>query len=94
VGVAGGIDYHFCTTCGSTLYWQLTDPRTNQRRFAVAVGNFVDDAFPAPTTELFTKFRHHWVPPVPGALQIPDPLDGSVPLDAMLPNARRDSVPD
>ena len=86
VGVPGGIDYHFCPICGSTLYWVATSPLTGQRNVAVAVGNFVDTDFPEPTTELFTKYRHHWVPPVPGASQVHDPLDGSVPLESMLPS--------
>jgi hypothetical protein len=86
VGVPGGIDYHFCTTCGSTLSWVTVSPLTGRRVFAVAVGNFVDTEFPAPTTEFFTKFRHHWVSPVPGAVQLYDPLDGSVPLESMVPS--------
>lgn len=88
VGVAGGIDYHFCTTCGSTLYWSMDDPTSGRRRFAVAVGNFADPNFPMPTTEFFTKSRHHWVSPVPNADQLYDPLDRSVPLDELLPNSR------
>src|SRR3954465_12533255 len=67
VGVPGGIDYHFCTTCGSTVYWICDSPVTGRRNVAIAVGNFVDADFPVPTTELFTKFRHHWVTPIAGA---------------------------
>lgn len=65
VGVPGGIDYHFCSTCGSTLYWLF--PHSGAGNIAIAVGNFVDADFPKPTTELFTKYRHGWVSPVPGA---------------------------
>jgi hypothetical protein len=61
-----GIDYHFCTTCGSTVYWTMEGPPPF---FAISVGNFEDPDFPAPTTELHTTMRHHWVPPVPGAQQ-------------------------
>ncbi len=86
VGVPGGINYHFCTTCGSTVYWITMSPLTGQRMVAIAVGNFVDAEFPMPTTELFTKYRHHWVSPVPGAAQVGDPLDGSVPLESMVPS--------
>ena len=86
VAVPGGIDYHFCSTCGSTVYWVTVSPLTGQRIVAIAVGNFVDPAFPMPTTELFTKYRHDWVPPVPGAAQVEDPLDGSVSLDSMVPS--------
>jgi hypothetical protein len=86
VGVPGGIDYHFCWTCGSTLYWRSVSPLTGKRMTAVAIGNFVDAGFPMPTTEFFTKFRHPWVTPVPDAVQICDPLDGSMSLESMVPS--------
>lgn len=63
----GAIDYRFCETCGSTLYWNLMidgEPITG-----IAVGNFVDPGFPTPTIEAFTGLRHHWVMPVPDAAQ-------------------------
>ena len=67
VGTAQGDDvtYHFCPTCGSTVFW------TFQGRpiVAIAVGNFADPRFPAPTMELHTPFRHHWIRPVEGAEQ-------------------------
>ena len=88
VGVPGGIDYHFCTICGSTLYWVSVSPFTGGRVVAIAIGNFVDPDFPMPTMEFFTKFRHHWVLPVPDAVQLYDPLDGSVPLESMVPGFR------
>ena len=47
---------------------------TGQRFFTIALGSFVDAVFPPPTTEFFTKFRHPWVPQIPGAVQIVDPL--------------------
>jgi hypothetical protein len=56
--------YYFCPTCGSTVYW---DADFGLR--GVAVGNFVDPSFPAPTIETWTCLRHYWVPPVPGAAQ-------------------------
>ena len=56
------IEYHFCTTCGSTLYWNI-----ESGMIGVAVGNFVDSHFPAPTREYYTKLRHHWMLPVPSA---------------------------
>jgi hypothetical protein len=67
MGTANGDDvsYHFCPTCGSTVFW------TFQGRpiVAIAVGNFADPSFPAPTMELHTPFRHHWMRPVEGAEQ-------------------------
>jgi hypothetical protein len=58
-----GISYHFCTTCGSTVYWTIT----GQPVLAIAVGNFVDPDFSAPTMEFYVTRRHRWVPPVPAA---------------------------
>jgi hypothetical protein len=67
VGTAIGDDvsYHFCPTCGSTIFWTFEGrPIT-----VIAVGNFADPDFPAPTAELYTSFRHHWMQPVEGADQ-------------------------
>lgn len=69
VGVDDGINYHFCTTCGSTLHWDFLHPATREPRVIIAVGNFTDPGFPAPTIEVFPEWRHHWVPPIPGADQ-------------------------
>lgn len=74
VGIPGGINYRFCAVCGSSIYFDLVFPATGQRFFTVALGNFVDAVFPPPTVEFFTKFRHSWVPPIPDAVQIEDPL--------------------
>jgi len=58
------ITYHFCPTCGSTIYWSVEGMYQ-----AVAVGSFVDPAFPAPTMETHTTDRHRWVPPIREAEQ-------------------------
>ncbi len=70
VAATGGysIDYHFCATCGSTVYWDFV-LRDGHREIGVAVGNFVDPDFPVPTFESNTTLRHRWVPLVPGADQ-------------------------
>lgn len=67
VGTSNGDDvsYHFCPTCGSTVFWRIRGRPT----LAVAVGGFVDAEFPAPTIELHTPYRHHWMSPVEGADQ-------------------------
>jgi hypothetical protein len=90
VGVPDGIDYHFCPTCGSTVFWVVRSPLSGEQLVIVAVGNFVEPDFPPPSTELSTKFRHAWVAEIPGAIQIHDPLDGSVPLDEMVPSLADD----
>lgn len=74
VGIPGGINYRFCAVCGSSVYFDMIDPRTGQRFYTIALGSFVDAAFPPPTTEFFTKSRHPWVPPIPDAVQIHDPM--------------------
>ncbi len=74
VGIPGGINYRFCAVCGSSIYFDMIFPATGQRFFTIALGCFVDDVFPPPTDEFFTKFRHAWVAPVPGATQIYDPM--------------------
>ena len=71
------VDYHFCPTCSSTVYW--TVERTAGRRMvAIPVGTLVDPTFAAPTREYYTKLRHHWVTPVHSAEQFqtfPEPQD-------------------
>ena len=74
VAIAGGINYHFCSVCGSSMYHYNVMPDTGQRVYAVSLGAFTDDVFPPPMTEFFTKHRHSWVPAVPGAVQLRDPL--------------------
>ena len=65
VAIEDGINYHFCSVCGSSLYHQNVMPATGQRIYAVSLGAFTDEVFPAPTVEFFTKHRHSWVAAVP-----------------------------
>jgi hypothetical protein len=74
VGIPDGINYRFCAVCGSSIYFDMIYPPTGERFYTIALGCFVDDVFPAPSTEFFTKFRHSWVAPIEGALQIHDPM--------------------
>jgi hypothetical protein len=74
VGIPEGINYRFCAVCGSSVYFDMIFPPTGTRSYTIALGSFVDSVFPPPTTEFFTKFRHPWVPPIPGAVQIHDPM--------------------
>lgn len=68
VGTSEGnaVSYHFCPTCGSTVYWVI---KGSNASIAIAVGSFVDPEFPAPAFETYTAMRHGWVPAVPGAKQ-------------------------
>ena len=74
VAIEDGINYHFCSVCGSSLYHQNVMPATGQRIYAVSLGAFTDEVFPAPTVEFFTKHRHSWVAAVPDSVQLADPL--------------------
>jgi hypothetical protein len=74
VAIAEGINYHFCSACGSTMYHHNVMPGTERRIYAVSLGTFTDDVFAPPTTEFFAKFRHPWVASIPDAVQIYDPL--------------------
>ncbi len=67
VGTTNGDDvtYHFCPTCGSTVFWTFA----GRPIMVIAVGNFADPDFPAPTAELHSPLRHHWLQPVEGAEQ-------------------------
>jgi hypothetical protein len=73
LGIPGGINYRFCAVCGSSIYFDMVYPPTGKRFVTVALGSFVDAVFPPPTVEFATKFRHPWVPLIPGAIQINDP---------------------
>lgn len=51
------ITFHFCPTCGTTLYWMSeSDPSL----LAVAVGAFADPSFPAPHVSVYEARRHGW----------------------------------
>jgi len=52
------LTFHFCPTCGSTVYWENEGfPGI----VAVAIGNFADPSFPAPTIAVWEESRHQWV---------------------------------
>jgi hypothetical protein len=63
--------FHFCPTCGTTVYWQLS---VAPDVFAVAVGAFTDPTFPAPRHSVWEAHRHVWTPE-PAALPM-EQLDG------------------
>jgi hypothetical protein len=50
--------FHFCPSCGSTVYWE---PRRFGHLVAVAAGAFADPAFPAPTQSVWEQSRHGWL---------------------------------
>ena len=52
------LSFHFCPTCGSTIYWQAAN---HPGRYGIAVGAFADPRFPAPARSVFERTRHDWV---------------------------------
>ena len=52
------LTFHFCPTCGSTVYWENEG---FPGYIAVAIGNFADPDFPAPTIGVWEESRHPWV---------------------------------
>jgi hypothetical protein len=52
------LTFHFCPACGSTVYWE---GEGFPGYVAVAIGNFADPHFPAPTLAVWEESRHPWV---------------------------------
>lgn len=58
IGDSGGrVTFHFCPTCGTTVYWDL---QALPDHIVVAVGAFADPNFPAPTVSVYGVRRHPW----------------------------------
>jgi len=69
VGDEGGaVKFHFCPTCGSTVYYGL---ESLDGFVGIPVGAFADPAFPAPRVSVYEERMHGWVVPPPGAERIP-----------------------
>ncbi len=52
------IHFHFCPTCGSTVYYQLDRA---PGAIAIALGAFGDPTFPAPKVSVYEARKHAWV---------------------------------
>ena len=52
------LTFHFCPTCGSTVYWE---GKGFPGYVAVAIGAFADPKFPAPTIAVWEESRHPWI---------------------------------
>jgi hypothetical protein len=52
------VRFHFCETCGSTVYWY---PERTPGRIGVAVGAFADPDFPRPSQSVFEAHRPRWM---------------------------------
>ena len=57
-GDSGGrATFHFCPTCGSTVFWEFDGAPDV---VAVAVGAFADPGFTAPKLSIYEERRHAW----------------------------------
>ena len=56
------LTFHFCPTCGATVYYHIDDMPDV---IAIPVGAFGDPTFPAPWVSVYESRRHPWtgVPP-------------------------------
>lgn len=52
------ITYHFCSECGSTVYYQAD---AFPDRTAVPIGAFADPSFPVPMVSIYESSKHAWV---------------------------------
>ncbi len=52
------ISFHFCPTCGSSVYWHLD---LRPEHFGIAVGAFADPEFPPPTYSVWEDSKHAWI---------------------------------
>jgi len=58
-GDSGGVaTFHFCPTCGSTVFWELDGL---PGFVAVAVGGFAEPSFPAPVISVYEDRMHGWL---------------------------------
>ncbi|MEX1352052.1 MAG: GFA family protein [Desulfobacterales bacterium] len=54
---SGGATFHFCPTCGTTVYWDIaSDPEI----IGVALGTITDSSFPAPVISAFEAYGYPW----------------------------------
>jgi hypothetical protein len=64
---SSGLTYHFCSRCGSTLFWEFAHLPDF---YGVAVGGFTDPTFPTPIGSGFEAYGAAWAMNIP-ALAIP-----------------------
>ncbi len=59
VSDSGGLaDFRFCIACGTTLWFQR---HLTRDRVGIPIGNFADNAFPAPRFSIYENRKHSWV---------------------------------
>lgn len=60
------IRFHFCPTCGATVYYQVEG--YDEGSLAIPVGAFADPHFPPPSFSVYEERMHGWVQ-VPGDVE-------------------------
>lgn len=60
--------FHFCPTCGATVYYQTEG---ENEWIAIPVGAFANPDFPPPEVSVYEERMHKWVVPPAGAQHIP-----------------------
>ncbi|MDM4767171.1 GFA family protein [Pelomonas sp. SE-A7] len=69
VGDEGGrARFHFCPTCGDTVYYEI---EAMPEFLAVPIGAFADPGFPTPSVSVYESRMHRWVVPPPAAEHFP-----------------------
>jgi hypothetical protein len=53
------LDFHFCPTCGSTVFWEAEG---TPDFVTVAIGAFADPSFAAPVRTVRVEKKHGWLP--------------------------------
>ena len=53
----GGVTFHFCPICGSTVYYTVD---ADKDHIGVKVGAFADPTFPPPIIAGFEEYRYPW----------------------------------
>lgn len=64
----GTAKFHFCPTCGATVYYGLESP---DGCVGIPVGAFADPSFPTPRVSVYEERMHSWVVPPPDAEHFP-----------------------
>lgn len=54
---SGGATYHFCPTCGTTVYWDIDNA---PEVIGIALGTLNDPSFPTPIISAFEAYGHPW----------------------------------
>jgi hypothetical protein len=59
-----GARFHFCATCGTTVYYE---PISLPDFVAIPIGTFADPTFPTPSVSVYESRKHQWVVVPPDA---------------------------